>query len=267
MDIVGSSSAAFAATLEEIVSSFATHPEQLAQALLERGPAASNFLRRSGVRLLSARSALAASLLAHASGDLGRINQAAFTLSDLIPAYQYWPAANPPAGSTIHATRFADGGSLESGIGAALAYGDVRNIIAFTNTSTPLARDNAGVIVVDDSIPPLFGYQPYVCGAGYVPYKGVLRPTNPLFQNNQVFPSSSFQPLLDNLWSASGSGSYQNAPMHSQQLTTVANRHAAVTHGNQPARESDGLDRDERAEPVPEAVSIVARLGMPDAGL
>ena len=74
------------------MSSFATHPEQLAQAPLERGTAASNFLRRSGVRLLSARSALAASLLAHASGDLGRINQAAFTLSDLIPAYQYWPA-------------------------------------------------------------------------------------------------------------------------------------------------------------------------------
>jgi hypothetical protein len=46
-DIVGSSSAAFAATLEQIASSFASNPEQLAQALLERGPAAANFLVRS----------------------------------------------------------------------------------------------------------------------------------------------------------------------------------------------------------------------------
>jgi hypothetical protein len=223
-DIVGSSSAAFAATLEQIVTSYASHPEQLAQALLERGPAASSFLARSGVRLLAGRAVLASALLELATGDLSRISAAAFALSDLIPAYRYWPAAKPPAGSAINPTRFADGGSLEnSGIAAMLAYGDIDNIIAFTNTLTPIAKDNAGIIVVDDSLPPLFGYQPYTAGSGYVPYQGASNPSNPLFQNSQVFPSPAFQPLLDNLWSASGSGSYQNAPMYSQQLTTVEN--------------------------------------------
>jgi hypothetical protein len=197
----------------------------LAQALLERGPAASSFLVRSGVRLMAGRSSLASALLEHTTGDLSRISAAAFALSDLIPAYRYWPAAKPPVGATINPTRFADGGSLEnSGIAAMLAYGDIDNIIAFTNTSTPIAKDNAGIIVVDDSLPPLFGYQPYVAGSGYVPYQGAANPSNPLFQNSQVFPSPAFQPLLDNLWSASGSGSYQNAPMYSQPLTTVANQ-------------------------------------------
>ena len=225
VDIVGSSSAAFAATLEQTVASYASQPELLAQALLERGPAASSFLARSGVRLLSGASKLSSALLEHATGDLSRIKSALSDLADLIPAYQYWPAANPPAGSTIKPTRFADGGSLEnSGIAAMLAYGDIDNIIAFTNTSTPITVDNAGIIVVDDSLPPLFGYQPYVAGCGYVLYQGASNPSNPLFQNSQVFPSNAFQPLLDNLWSASGSGSYQNAPMYSQPLTTVENK-------------------------------------------
>lgn len=114
-------------------------PEQLAQALRERGPAASNFLLRSGVRLLAGRPALESALLAHATGDLGHISKAAFALADLVPAYRYWPAANPPAGKTINPTKFADGGSLEnSGIAAMLAYGDIDNLIAFTNTSTPI---------------------------------------------------------------------------------------------------------------------------------
>jgi hypothetical protein len=224
VDIVGSSSAAFAATLEQTVASYAQQPEMLAQALVERGPAASSFLVRSGVRLLSGRLSLASALLEHAAGDLSRIKDAASALSDLVPAYRYWPAANPPAGATVNPTRFADGGSLEnSGIAAMLAYHDIDSIIAFTNTLTPISKDSAGIVVVDDSLPPLFGYQPYAAGRGYSPYQGAANPSNPLFQNSQVFPSAAFQALLDNLWSASGSGSYQNAPMYSQPLTTVEN--------------------------------------------
>ena len=163
-------------------------------------------------------------LLAHATGDLDRISAAASALSDLVPGYRYWPVAKPPVGSTINPTTFADGGSLEnSGIAAILAYGDIDNIIAFTNTSTPIIKDSSGIIVVDDSLPPLFGYQPYVAGSGYVLYQGASNPSNPLFQNSRVFPSLEFQFLLDNLWSASGGGSYQNAPMYSQPLTSVAN--------------------------------------------
>jgi hypothetical protein len=220
VDIVGSSSAAFAATLQQTLQTFASNPELLAQALRERGPAAAN----SGVPLEAGRRAMTETLAAHRGGDLSRISSTAFALSDLIPAYQYWPVANPPVGSTIDTTEFADGGSLENlGIADVLAYGDIANVISFINTLTPISQDIFGIIVVDDSIPPLFGYQPYVPGAGYSVYQGASNPSNPLFQNSQIFPSSKFQDLLNNLWSASGSGSYQNAPMYSQPLTTMQN--------------------------------------------
>ena len=155
-------------------------------------------------------------------------------LQDLIPAYQYWPALNPPANQTINTTEFADAGSLDNtGITAMLAYDDIQTIITFTNTSTPLSKDQNGNIVVDDCLPPLFGYQPYVAGVGYAPYQGASNPSNPLFQNNQVFPSNMFQVLLNNLWSASGSGSYQNSPMYQQKLTTVANSWFNVAGGRE----------------------------------
>jgi hypothetical protein len=64
-------------------------------------------------------------------------------------------------------------------------------------------------------------------------YKGASNPSNPLFQNNQVFPSASFQDLLNNLWSSSGSGSFQNSPMYQQALTTVTNPWFNVTAGRQ----------------------------------
>lgn len=229
-DIVGSSSAAFAATLEQTMATYATHPEQLARALRERGPAAANFLARNGFRLQAGRTELAKTLSAQAEGNLARMSATAFALSDLIPAYQYWPVANSPIGSTIKTTNFADGGSLENtGIAAMLSYGDIDNIISFVNTMMPIAQDHSGIIVVDDSIPPLFGYQPYVAGAGYTLYRDHSNPSNPAFQNSQVFPSSEFQSLLDNLWSVSGSGTYQNAPVYSQQLMTVANPWFGVT--------------------------------------
>lgn len=223
VDIVGSSSAAFAATLAETLANFSKNPDQLAHALRERGPAAANFLGRKGVQLKNGKNLLALAAMP-ATADLARFSAAAFTLTDLIPAYEYWPVTNPPIGKTLKNTEFADGGSLEnSGIAAMLAYGDIQNIISFVNTSTPISKDAWGVIVVDDSIPPLFGYQPYLAGSGYVLYQGASNPSNPLFQKSQVFPSSAFQPLLDNLWAASGSGSYQNPPIYSQSLSTVGN--------------------------------------------
>jgi hypothetical protein len=76
--------------------------------------------------------------------------------------------------------------------------------------------------VVDDSIPPLFGYQPYVEGTGYAPYQGATHLNGPLYRNNQVFPREAFWNLLNSLWTASGSGTYQT-PMYAQPLITVAN--------------------------------------------
>jgi hypothetical protein len=205
VDIVGASSATFAAELEKLATVFVNDPERLIQGLQERGPAAANFLLRKGVRLSAGSAVWQTALEAAAKGDRSYILKAASVLRDLIPAYQYWSAANPPTGSTIGTTRFADGGNLEqSGVAAILAYEDIDNIIAFTNTVQAIKLDASGVVVVDPSIPPLFGYQPYASDAGYVPYEGSSNPGDPLLQNNQVFASSEFQPLLDNLWSASG---------------------------------------------------------------
>jgi len=97
-------------------------------------------------------------------------------------------------------------------------------VIAFINSETPLTKDAHSVIVVDQMIPPLFGYQPYDDTVGYVPYtKPLVKRDNASYANNQIFASEDFQDLLNGLWAASGSGTYQNSPIFSQSLTTQAN--------------------------------------------
>ena len=132
---------------------------------------------------------------------------------------------------------FDDGGRLDNtGIASTLAYSDVQNVIAFINSETPLTKDSNSVIVVDQMIPPLFGYQPYDETVGYVLYTNPLvKPDNASYANNQVFASSDFQALLDGLWAASGSGTYQNSPIFSQSLTTLANSWFGVA-ANQPVK-------------------------------
>jgi hypothetical protein len=224
VDIVGASSAAFAALLAQLTSSYARSPDLFAAVLRERGPVAVNFLARHGIHTRTGRTRLVGVLASHARGGTSQVQALARGLEELNPAYQYWSVLNPPVNQTINLSQFADGGSLEnSGIAAMLAYQDIQNIIAFANTSTPLIMDEAGTIVVDDRIPPLFGYQPYVEGTGYVLYQGARNPSGPLYQHNQVFPSEAFWTLLNNLWGASGRGTYQNTPMYMQTLTTVAN--------------------------------------------
>lgn len=143
------------------------------------------------------------------------------TLGDLDPAYHYWPPTNPAVITKPQATRFADGGDFEnSGINAMLSYSDIDSLISFINTETPMIAGAYGVsdghggfipntaIVVDDSIPPLFGYQPYGAGQlgetqGYVPYAGAASTNYPQYARNQVFDGSSFPALLQGLWAAS----------------------------------------------------------------
>ena len=148
------------------------------------------------------------------------------TLSDLqkiIPSYQYWPVLDPEPSTQPVPSQFADGGNLENtGIAALLAYSDIDNIIAFINPMTVMqpgaygvADGNGGFIpgtelIVDASIPPLFGYQPYGAGGfgenkGYVPYGQGLSDKYAVFGNNQVFDSAAFPTLLQGLWTASGS--------------------------------------------------------------
>jgi hypothetical protein len=63
-------------------------------------------------------------------------------------------------------------------------------------------------IIIDDSIPPLFGYQPYRKGKpgneGYVPYGTGAPGADPIFANNQVFDQAAFPALLQGLWEVSG---------------------------------------------------------------
>jgi hypothetical protein len=147
-----------------------------------------------------------------------------------VPAYQYWSPANPPTTETIAESEFADGGSLENtGVASMLSYADIDNVIAFLNVETALSQDDQGNIVVDDCLPPLFGYQPYLEGSGYVPYAGATSPAQPVFQYSQVFASSDFSALLNGLWNASNNATA--ACIFSQTLTTLENSWFNVAGG------------------------------------
>jgi hypothetical protein len=164
---------------------------------------------------------------------------------DLIPQYNYWPVANPTVVLNPQPTRFADGGYLENlGINAMLAYSDISALISFVNTGQPLAAGQYGVsdgnggylantyVVVDDSIPPLFGYQPYgngdlgECNKGYVLYEGATCVDSLAqgYSNNQVFDSKHFPELLEGLWAAAnGTGTNAGPAVFTQTLNVLPN--------------------------------------------
>ena len=165
----------------------------------------------------------------------------------LIPQYPSWPAADgaPNANPNI----YADGGSLENtGLASLLAYGDIGSAIVCVNSETAMVQGSAGIsngqggwvngtmVVVDDAVPPLFGYQPYDDTLGYVPYSsGNVSPENQLFGNNQVFASSEFAGLLSGLWEAAGSVAPATQPaIFSQSLTVQGNTWFGVTAGSTP---------------------------------
>lgn len=143
-------------------------------------------------------------------------------LDALVPTYSYWSPLEPLL-DQANPAQFADGGSLENtGVASMLSYSDIRNIIAFINVETPLRRDKNNIVVVDDCLPPLFGYQPYQEGIGYVRYSLASPASEPVYQYNKVFEHSEFQVLLDGLWNASNNAT--TATIFSQtQLTTVPN--------------------------------------------
>lgn len=170
------------------------------------------------------------------------------SLQELIPSYGYWPVGDPSPVSDFKNTRFADGGNLENtGVGGALVYADIDNLIAFINTSTPLTTGDRGVldlhgnelpgtrVVVDGQIPPLFGYQPWQEGNGYRLYTGDPTPENPEMRHNQVFDSACFSELLRGLWQNSGNaadpGSNQHAALCRQQLEVQPNRWFGIRGG------------------------------------
>ncbi|WP_420139840.1 hypothetical protein [Sphingomonas sp.] len=234
-DALGTSSAAFAETLIEHMKLWAGSPARFAAALRLHGPRAIEKVARGPEERAQLHAKVDAAIAASPAGplaasDLHQSLRDLAILQSIVPKYQYWSPVNPPVAERVAESEFADGGSLEnSGVASILSYADIDNVIAFLNVETLLRLDSAGTIVVDDCLPPLFGYQPYVEGQGYALYEGAIDPPQPVFQFNQVFSSSDFQPLLEGLWNASKNGTA--APIFAQTLTTVDNRWFNVAAG------------------------------------
>lgn len=165
-------------------------------------------------------------------------------IQGMIPEYEYWPVAGVQPYPQTRPTQFADGGNLEnSGINGMLSYSDIDNVIAFFNSSTPIAAASLGMIgedgkevpntrvIVTGDIPPLFGYQPYNPQAGYVLYKDHPNPTYPQGSNSQVFESHLLADLLQGLWAASGSGANSGSVLYKQTLTVLDNLWFGVKGG------------------------------------
>ena len=128
-----------------------------------------------------------------------------------------------------------------------LAYSDIDSLISFVNTEIPMTTAKYGVsdgkggyipntyIAIDESIPPLFGYQPYEEGdidqvnKGYVLYAGATATDYPQYAHNQVFDSSQFPALLQGLWAASN-GNTQPA-IFTQSLPVLPNGWFGITGG------------------------------------
>ena len=194
-DIVGTSSAAFAQTVHDTLVDLAANPPRFAAALAMHGEDAVRLIARSGGDAPSARTFIASRVASARSGNVGILDSELADFGALIPRYQYWPVRGAAPAPNIAPTDFADGGSLEnSGIAAMLAYRDIDNVVAFVDTLATLAQDSNGVVIVDDSIPPLFGYRPYdsTVKDGYAPYStGPIDATSAAsyYRFNQVFPS------------------------------------------------------------------------------
>jgi hypothetical protein len=234
-DALGTSSAAFAETLIDQLTAWHRSPTRFAAALRLHGPAAVQKIARGPEEAARLHAKVEAAIAASPAGpvaqsDLHQSLRELACLQSIVPKYQYWSPVNPPVADTVAESEFADGGSLENtGVASMLSYADIGNVIAFLNVQTALIRDDQGNVVVDDCLPPLFGYQPYVEGTGYVPYAGTANPGQPVFQYNQVFDSSSFNALLQGLWNASRNATA--AAIYSQTLTTLKNSWFNVAGG------------------------------------
>jgi hypothetical protein len=250
VDIVGTSSAAFADTLQNQFAIWEQDPVQFLELLVELAEDVWEWLEGhlGDPGLAASHAFIAAPPGIRTVEDFTALKMDLASLKDLIPRYPCWPVANVEPYPQTHPTRFADGGSLEnSGVNAMLSYTDVENVIAFLNSSTAMAAAGFGMIdgsgsevpgtrvVITEEIPPLFGYQPYNPWKGYVLYAGDPNPVFPQGKNSQVFDSSGLAEVIQGLWAASnggtGTGPNRASAIYKQTLEVQENAWFGVKGG------------------------------------
>ena len=248
-DIMGTSSAAFAETVQNQIAQWKADPFQFLKWLWEEGEAIWKWIEK---HIPTELHDMAHALVAR--GQLGATAIPSISLppihfpdiDKLIPAYPSWSVGS--AAANPNPNTFADGGSLENnGLASLLAFGGIDSVIACVNSEIPMTAGTAGIpdgnggwvpgtqVVVDSSVPPLFGYQPYDDKEGYVLYSTGGIPENQIFGNSQVFASTEFAGFLTGLWAAAGSAAPAAQPaILSQSLTVQANTWFGVPAGSKP---------------------------------
>lgn len=233
-DITGTSSVAFAETVQNQIAQWEANPLLFLEWLEKEGEAVWQWIKD---HLPEALHATAQSLIARGRAGAAAIAELEFPDPEgLVPEYASWPAAAAADNPTPNT--FADGGSLENtGLASLLAFSDIDSAIVCVNSETPMTIGAAGIsngqqgwiagtqVIVDDAVPPLFGYQPYDPTHGYVLYSaGSATPENQLFANSQVFDSDEFAGFLTGLWAAAGGTTPASQPaVLLQQLPVQAN--------------------------------------------
>lgn len=251
VDIMGASSAFYAQGLKDQFAEWAADPKKFAAQLAEslediwawiqkHFPSHLHVSVLDHVKLLVAPHLLNAPLLKVSWPDFDAI----------IPAYNYWPVNDPQPLAHPQPTLFADGGSLENtGINGLLAYSDIKNVISFINSEQPFVQGQYGIsdgqggylpdtsYIVDEMVPPLFGYRPYESGetddsyTGYVLYANTNYSDYEMYKNNQVFDSGQFPALLQGMAAAAGAGQSSNSPIFTQSLRILPNAYFGIKGG------------------------------------
>jgi hypothetical protein len=245
-DIVGTSSAFFAEVLQNQIAYWEKNPLDFIRLLAEYLDEILKWIKSH--LPLQAQAPAAGFVKKHAAAksaeDVAVLQFKFPNLQDIIPEYYYFPVGQQTPVNRPQPTRFADGGSLDNtGVNGLLAYSDIQSIIAFINTEEALQQGQYGIsdgnggfvpntnIIVDESIPPLFGYQPYDATNGYVLYSGAQNESFYYqYMNNQVFDSSEFANFLTQLWSNTGA-SNNNPAVLSQTLVVRPNTWFGIQGG------------------------------------
>jgi hypothetical protein len=250
-DAVGASSAATAYALQNQLAIWEKNPLEFAAEVVKFADELLQWIRSHLPvdQQHQARAALQRYATSTRAVDLFTLKFSFPNLQDLVPKYYYWSPTHAQTVQQPTPTGFADGGSLENtGINGMLAYSDIDSIISFVNTETPIQPGQFGIsdgqegfipntqLIIDDSVPPLFGYKPYEAGGlgeykGYVPYTDTTNDDYIAFSHNQVFPSDQFPALLQGLAAAAGAGFTTNSAIFTQRLTVIRNTWFGITGG------------------------------------